>query len=164
MQNPRRGTDHLRWTPLWRGAATMAVIAVPVALGQMFLLDSDEITPSSGVNLLLDLAILFSAAAGGYAAATFADRLRLQHGAAASGLAAAVIQVVGGVRRAVAGEEVSHPLGWILLVLLCATCGMFGAWIHRKVTPPDEPDELSRDVRPDHERHGGSQRTGEATS
>lgn len=125
----------LDWSVIWRASLTTAFVALPVSLLQNWLRDSDRLDATDPLNFLLGFAIMFAGAPGGYAAATLAVHTPartspLQNGAAAAGLAAIVIQGAGAIRRLAVGEDVSHPLGWVLLALLLATFGMFGAWIH----------------------------------
>lgn len=129
----------LYWSAIWRGAVTTGTFAVPIALLGGWLVDSNRIEGGDAIVYLLNLIVLFCGAAGGYAAAKLSPTSLIQNGAAAAGLASITISVAGAVRRTIAGDDVSNPLGWILLALLMATAGMFGGYILRRtsVRPPD---------------------------
>ncbi|HPB46324.1 MAG: hypothetical protein M9952_06830 [Microthrixaceae bacterium] len=126
----------LDWATIWRAAVSTATFAVPLTLLQWWLIETDRASKGDSLMLLLNLAIMGSGALGGFAAAKLAPRLALQHGAVAPALAAIAIQIVGAIRRSIVGEEVSNVLGWIMLALLMAVFGMFGAWVNEKVSPP----------------------------
>ena len=131
--SPQRAT--LYWSAVWRAAVTTATFALPLGLFQQWLIDSDRISKSDPSNYLIYFAILFCGALGGYAAAKLAPDSWQQNGAAAAALATFTIQVAGAIRHMIVGEDISSPLGWIFLALLMATCAMFGARVHRAMTP-----------------------------
>lgn len=149
----------LDWSVIWRGAVTTAFVALPLSLLQNWLVDSERVGKGDPLNLLLYFGIMFAGAPGGYAAAklaayTPARHSTLQNGAAAAAVAAIGIQIAGAVRRMIVGEDVSNPLGWLLLALLLATFGMFGAWIHGRSHAPHDHDLTDRD----HTAHDGGPR------
>ena len=75
----------LYWSAIWRAAITTVTFAVPLSLLQKWLVESDRVAGDEAVNFLLNLAIMFCGALGGYAAAKLAPTSRLQNGAAAAG-------------------------------------------------------------------------------
>lgn len=133
---PRTGLAALDWGTVWRASVSTATFVLPIAVLQMWLRETDRVDASDPLNLVLYAVILFGGALGGFAASKLAPRLPLQHGAVAPALTVLVIQVGGAIRRAVVGEEISHPLGWILIAMTMAVMGMFGAWVNEQVAPP----------------------------
>lgn len=134
----------LYWSAIWRAAVTTLTFAVPLAVLQTWLVDSERVGKGAGINLLLNFAIMCSGALGGFAAAKLVPTSPLQNGAAAAGLAAVAIQIAGDVRHALVGDDLVGPLVWIFLGLLVATFGMFGAWVNEKTSTrgptPSHPD------------------------
>jgi hypothetical protein len=122
----------LYWSAIWRAAITTVTFAVPLSLLQKWLVESDRVAGDEAVNFLLNLAIMFCGALGGYAAAKLAPTSRLQNGAAAAALGAIVIQVAGAIRHTIIGRDISSPISWIFLALLLSIFGMFGAWVFGK--------------------------------
>jgi hypothetical protein len=125
----------LYWSAIWRAAITTVTFAVPLSLLQKWLVESGRLSKSDAVNFLLNFAIMFCGALGGYAAAKLVPNSRLQNGAAAAALGAIVIQVTGAIRHIIVGRDVSSPISWIFLALLLSIFGMFGAWVYGKSGP-----------------------------
>lgn len=137
--SPTRPTStlfRLDWGTIWRAAVSTATFVLPIAVVQMWLVEGDRVEGGDPLNLFLYAMILFGGAIGGFAASKLAPRLPLQHGAIAPALCVLVIQIGGAVRRAIAGEEISHPVGWLLIAMTMAVVGMFGAWVNEQVSPP----------------------------
>ncbi|NLA35027.1 MAG: hypothetical protein GX868_04975, partial [Actinobacteria bacterium] len=138
---PRSGASRsdfaaLDWGTVWRAAVSTATFVLPIAILQMWLRETDRIEASDPLNLFLYAVILGGGALGGFAASKLAPRLPLQHGAAAPALTVLAIQFGGAIRRLIAGEEISSPLGWVLIAMTMAVMGMFGAWVNEQVAPP----------------------------
>jgi len=122
----------LYWSAIWRAAVTTVTFAIPLSLFQKWLVEGDRVAGDAAFNFLLNLAIMFCGALGGYAAAKLAPSSPLQNGAAAAALGAIAIQIAGAVRHLVVDRPVSSPIGWVFLALLLSIFGMFGAWVHGK--------------------------------
>lgn len=128
----------LEWATLWRAAVSTATFVLPVAILQMWLRETDRVEAGDPFNLFLYLVILVGGALGGFAASKLAPRLPIQHGAVAPAMTVLLIQLGGSIRRMIVGEEISNPIGWVLIALSMAVMGMFGAWVNERVSPPRE--------------------------
>lgn len=130
----------LDWPAVWRPAVSIALALLPIAIIQATL------SPSGIVNGLLFGLILFLCAAAGFGAARLAPDRPLPHGAAAGALSYGLVQTVGVVLRLARGEELA-PVGYVYLALLCATCGMLGAMLGRRMATVDDALRRRREHR-----------------
>lgn len=135
----------LRWSAIWRAAASVTTFALPLGIAQQWLADSGRIASGSSVNYLFFAAILFCATLGGFGAAKLAPDAALPNGAAAGALAYLVVQAGGALRRLIVGADIANPLGWIYLALLMATMGMAGAALEQRSRPLRDPHWRERD-------------------
>lgn len=124
-------TGRLDWPAVWRPATSIALALLPIAIIQATL------SPRGVINGLLFGLILFLCAAAGYGAARLAPDRPLPHGAAAGALAYGLVQAIGVVLRLARGEDLA-PVAYVYLALLCATCGMLGALLGRRMMAVDD--------------------------
>lgn len=124
--------NKLCWSAIWRAAVSVATLAVPLQI--VFDVAAGDDTPS----VLLYPLVLLCGMIGGFGAAKLAPQFPLQNGAAAAALAYAGIQGVGVIRRLIVDLPIS-PLGYPLLALAMATCGMVGASLERRTRALREP-------------------------
>jgi hypothetical protein len=116
---------------LWRGTVTALVVVLPVGVLNQFLVSSGELEPTSPFTILLWLLILLGGASGGWAVIRLSPAAPLSYAAGAAALAYGIVQAIGVVRRLWAGETIGW-LGYPLLALLMATCGMLGGMFARR--------------------------------
>jgi putative membrane protein (TIGR04086 family) len=133
-------TGPLDWPSVWRPAVSIALALLPIAITQATL------SPRGVVNGLLFGLILFLCAAAGFGAARLAPDRPLPHGAAAGALAYGLVQAVGVVLRVARGEDLA-PVAYLYLALLCATCGMLGAMLGRRMMAVDDAMRRRREGR-----------------
>ena len=120
------------WPAIWRPALSVSVFLLPLGILQQVLVDHRTIARNGSASLLFVAVFLFLAAVCGYGAARLAHDRLLPHGAAAAGLAYAIVQGVGIIRHLVVGESPVSPVTFAYLALLMATCGMLGAMVERR--------------------------------
>lgn len=113
---------------LWRGVVTALVVALPAGILNQLVVEDDG--PMVGA-LALWLLILLGGAAGGWTVIRLSPRAPLPYAAGAAAGAYVIVQAIGVVRRLVADEPISW-LGYPLLALLMATCGMLGGFFARR--------------------------------
>ncbi len=115
----------------WRGTVTALVVALPAGILNQLLVDSGDVESSSPVTFLFWVLILFGAAAGGWAVIRLSPHARLSYAAAAGAAAYVIVQLIGVVRRLIAGDPISW-LAFPLLALMMATCAMLGGMFARR--------------------------------
>lgn len=115
----------LNWGAVVAGALSAAVIVIPAAVLNTFLVDDDG-TDASGWVLLSFLVILVGFFIGGLVAGDRERNTPLMHGAAAAFLAYAVIQGLFILKLLLTGEGVESWIGVVFLALLSASTGMAG--------------------------------------
>jgi putative membrane protein (TIGR04086 family) len=115
----------LNWGAVVVGALSAAVIVIPAAVLNTFLVDDDG-TDASGWVLLSFLVILIGFFIGGLVAGDRERNTPLMHGAAAAFLAYAVIQGLFILKLVISGDGVESWIGVVFLALLSASTGMAG--------------------------------------
>lgn len=116
---------------LWRGVVTALVLVLPAGVLNQLLINSGDIEASSPFAILFWILILLGGAAGGWAVIRLSPDAPLSYPAGAAALAYGIVQAIGVLRRLVADETISW-LGYPLLALLMATCGMLGGMFARR--------------------------------
>lgn len=114
---------------LARGGLVAAAIAVPVSIVANVFVDQDH---TSGWNVLLSLAVLVGLAIGAALAAREQDRgTPLTHGIVCAAAVYVVVNVIGIVRRTVAGDDVrwGRLASTAVLAIIAGTAGgVIGAY------------------------------------
>jgi hypothetical protein len=116
---------------LWRGTITALVVVLPAGVLNQVLVNSGDLEAASPFTFVLWILILLGGASGGWAVVRLSPAAPLAWAAGAAALAYGIVQAIGVVRRLLADE----PIGWLgypLLALLMATCGMLGGMLARR--------------------------------
>lgn len=114
-----------------RGAALALAIVVPAALLQLLI----------GVGALrsaLFIVVLVGFGAGGRRAARLGGAAPYTNAAVAALVAFVVAQVVGLVVSVASGGAGPTPVRVAFLAMLATSCGMVGAWLALRRTPPKD--------------------------